>query len=150
MKSGFTLLESLLTVALAGVIFSVMGRIFHDYARLRQVAQTRSSEVEVAEQGLRSLCRQLRQAADWREPRSGSASRVVWLRYDQPVQNWLEQPAPPVSETVEVIDRELRQGPIVLCRSVEQLEIERPEQNLLKIRLKIPTRTLHATVWRRP
>lgn len=147
-KRAFTLLESLVTLALAGVILSVLGRILHDYIRLRQVAQTRSNEVEVAEQGLRSLTRQLRQAADWSQPVSGSGARVSWLRFTQSQQDWLLAPAQPVSESVEVVGDELRQGPIVLCRGVEQLLVERPQADLLRLTLKIPSRTLHASVWR--
>lgn len=147
-KRAFSLLETLVTLALAGVILSVLGRILHDYIRLRQIAQARSNEVEVAEHGLRSLTRQLRQAADWSQPASGSGPRVTWLRFTQPQAAWLLAAAQPVPESAEVIGDELRQGPVVLCRGVKQLLVERPQASLLRLTLKTHSRTLHASVWR--
>lgn len=144
---GFSLAESLVALGLTVVVLGVAGRIMVDYSRLTRASKSQSEQVEVAQNGLRTLASWLRQSPQWNYPPTGSADRVAFVRFTEPVDQWL-QPVQgtwnPRGTAVCTASQEADQLVAVqgakrwvLCASLRSFQVTRPEPDLLQLRAEV-------------
>jgi type II secretory pathway pseudopilin PulG len=144
---GFSLVETLLALGLSLVVLGVAGKIMVDYSRLTRASRAQSEQVEVAQNGLRTLASWLRQAPEWNLPASGSSDRVVFVRYTEPVDQWLQpvrdtwNPQGSATCTAWQEGEELLASQSgrrwVLCGGLRSFQVNRAEPELLQLRAEV-------------